>query len=137
MKKVFLDTNVFLRFFVPEDETSFKLSKNLLSLIQEGSLIPYTSNIVFLECYFVLTRTYKFPREKVSNALLQIAAMRNMTIIEKTNTKKALKFWQETGVKLADCLIATQIGKGIPLCTYDTEFKKFPFLSVVTPERVV
>lgn len=137
MKKIFLDTNVFLRFFVPENEQIFQECSSLFASIKEGLLLPYTSDIVMLECYYVLTSFYKAKEVKVRDALLRIFAMRNMTIIEETHTKKALLLWQKTRVKYTDCLIATQVGDGMVLVTYDREFQKLPNLTIVQPSEVI
>lgn len=137
MKKVFLDTNVFLRFFIPTDAQKHKTSKELVSYIEEGLVKAYTSNVVFLECYYVLVSFYKTPRDQVFEIFTRISDMRNITIVEKTDTKGAIALWKETGVKFTDCLIATQVGKGIVLCTYDTEFKKFSFLTSTEPGDIV
>lgn len=137
MKKVFLDSNIFLRFFVPEADQSFQETLQLLSAIDQGLYLPYTSNIVFLECFYVLTSFYKFPKQKVRDALDEIAAIRNMTIVEKGDIREALILWRKTNVKFTDCLIATQVGNGITLATYDREFRKLPGLVVAEPGEVL
>jgi predicted nucleic acid-binding protein len=63
--------------------------------------------------------------------------MRNITIVDTIDTHKALILCKKTGVKLADCLIATQVRKGIVLCTYDKEFSKIPSVRTMTPEEVL
>jgi len=137
MNAIFLDSNIFLRYFVPDNEEKYGHCVSLFKLIDLGTLRPYTSPLVLLECYFVLTRQYKFPNDRVARALVEIEAVRNMTMVNTIDTHQALKLWQKTGVKLADCLITTQVGKGIVLCTYDTEFKKFPFLRTAEPRDIL
>ena len=137
MKKVFLDTNVFLRFFVPSDTEKHRASKELISYIEKGALRAYTSNIVFLECYYVLTSFYKTPRDQVVEIFTRISGMRNITIVEQSDTKQAIALWKQPSVKFMDCLIATQVGKGITLVTYDREFRKFPSLAVADPAEVL
>ena len=136
MKKVFLDTNIFLRFFVPTDAEKHYASKEVVLSIEKGRLKAYTSSIVFLECYYVLTSLYKVPRDRVREILTRIAEMRNMTIREHSHTRKAIALWKQTGVKFTDCLITTQIPKGVTLLSYDGEFAKLPVL-LSTPERFV
>ncbi len=137
MKKIFLDSNIFLRFFVPDNEAMHHECVKLFERIDQGAYRLYTSPIVFLECYFMLTRHYAFSVFKVQNALMEIASMRNMTIVSAINTPHALTLWQKTGMKFADCLIATQVRKDMVLCTYDSEFKKISSLDVATPEQVI
>lgn len=137
MKKVFLDTNVFLRFFISTDSQKHDKSKELISYIEKGLVRAYTSNVVFLECYYVLVSFYKTPRDKVFEIFTRISGMRNITILEQTDTRQAIALWNQTGVKFTDCLIATQVGKGITLVTYDREFRKLPGLAVAEPEEVL
>lgn len=137
MNTIFLDSNIFLRYFVPDNEEKYGHCVSLFKLIDQGTFRPYTSPVVLLECYFVLTRQYKFPNDRVRRALMEIETVRNMTIVNTFDTHQALILWQKTGVKFADCLIATQVGKGIKLCTYDKEFQKISGLSIVEPRDVV
>lgn len=137
MKSIFLDSNIFLRYFVPDNEEKHSHCVSLIKLIDQGTLRPYTSPIVLLECYFVLIRQYKFPNNRVARALAEIEAIRNMTIVNTIDTHQALTLWQKTSVKFADCLIATQVPASVTLCTYDKEFRKIPRLSIIEPGDVV
>ncbi|MBI3956141.1 PIN domain-containing protein [Candidatus Gottesmanbacteria bacterium] len=134
--KVFLDTNIFIRFFVPEDEIVHASVRSLLDQVQQGVLIPYTSSVVLLECSYVLQKNYGFPSVRVQDALDRIVAMRNMTIKETTNIKKALSFWRKTAVKFTDCLIATQVPDGVTFVTYDRDFAKLP-VRAKTPKQIL
>lgn len=134
--KIFLDSNIFLRFFVPDNEKEYTQCDALLRMVDQGSVRPYTSPIVLLECDFVMSRHYKFPKARVLDAIGRIGSMRNITIVNRIDTQRALKLWQQTGVKLADCLIATQVGKGITLVTYDREFRKLPGLTIKEPSEI-
>ena len=71
------------------------------------------------------------------DAVGRIGALRNMTIVNRVDGHRALKLWLETGVKLADCLIATQMVEGITLVTYDREFRKIPGLAVAEPNEIL
>jgi predicted nucleic acid-binding protein len=137
MKKVFVDTNVFLRYFVPEDNNSFEKSKRLFEIIESGGIIPYTSCIVILEIIYVLMRSYKFSFKEISSKIPLILKLRNLIVLEKTNTKKALELYLKHNIKFGDCLIATQIPKGVILCTYDEEFKKIPGLISKKPQEII
>ncbi len=135
--KAFLDSNIFLRFFVPDNEKAYGDCEALLRMIDRGSIRPYTSPIVLLECDFVLSRQYKFPKDRVQDAVGRIGSMRNITIVSRANGQRALKLWRNLGIKLADCLIATQVGKGITLVTYDREFQKIPGITVAEPADIL
>ena len=132
--KVFLETSIFIRYFTADDKKKFKDCVHLLELIEKGAKVrPYTSNIVLLEILFVLTRVYKFSKKEVLEAVQKILNLRNLTLIEKTNTKEAMKTFQRLNIKYADCLIATQVPAGATIVSYDADFSKIKNLSVALP----
>lgn len=124
MIKVFIDTSVFIRFLTRDNQQKFEDCKKFFELIEDGKLRSYTSNIVILEIQFVLIRIYKFSKDKVLNDINSILDLRNLVLIEKTNTQKALKTFSKHNIKYADCLIATQVPKNTKIVTYDDEFSK-------------
>lgn len=135
--KVFLDTNFLLRFFLKDDTVQFEVCKNLISQIEEGKFTVYSSSIVFLEMSYVLKSVYRLPFSDVINILDSVFAIRGITIIEKTNTKLALKFFKKYKVKFTDCLIASQIPKGVILVSFDEELAKIKEIKVKNPQQVL
>lgn len=130
MIKVFLETSFFIRFFTKDDEQKFKDCLKLLELVESGKFRPYISNVVIQEVLFVLTKLYKFSKFQVLKDLDHILSIRNLVLIEQTNTKKALMFFKKFTIKYGDCLIATQVPKDCRLVTYDADFKKIEFLKI-------
>lgn len=133
MKKIFLETSFFIRYFTADNPKKFKDCLKLLEYVENGSLRPYSSNIVIFEIFFVLTRIYKFSTSEVVDSIKKIIAIRNLTLIETTNTKDALKLHEKYQVKYPDCLIATQVPQGAKLVTYDEDFSKIGTLLPTTP----
>lgn len=137
INKLFIDTSVFIRFFTQDDQGKYDDCVKLLELIEKGTVRPYTSNIVFLEIFFVLTSLYKFEKLQVRKSLDIVLQMRNLTLIEKTDTPTALQYFDKYRIKYTDCLIVTQIPKGTRLITYDAEFSKIKSLRPLTPDEVL
>lgn len=136
MTKLFLDTNIFLRFMVPENQTSFSECAKIGELAEKGQIIPYVSSIVIQEIIYTLLRTYKFSRQEVLKKLPLVFELRNLTMIEKTDTLKAFKLYAKYNIKFGDCLIAAQIPKNLTICTYDLDFQKIPGLLTQTPSEI-
>lgn len=132
--KVFLDTNIWLRFLTADNETLYQKCLSLFENIERGRIKPYTSTIVLLEIHFVLAKIYQISKENILKDLSVILKTRNLTLIEKTNFPKALHYYQKYQVKLADCLIASQLPKTTTLCTFDQEFKKIKEIKIATPQ---
>ena len=135
--KIFLDAYIFLRLLVPENSRSYKECKSVFNLISQSKLVPYTSPIVLLEVVYTLQRTYKRPKIMILSWLADAIKLRNLTIIDKTITAKALEYYQKYNIKLGDCYIAAQIPAGCTLCTYDKDFSRLSFLKVATPDMIL
>ena len=135
--KLFLDTNVFLRFFVTESSYFNQECVQLIGFIKNGLIIPYTSNIVLLEFHYVLLKTYKQPKRIIIRDINSILNLRNLYLIENADFKKAMKYYRNHNIKFGDCLIASQIPQNCLLCTYDKDFAKIPGLNIVTPSQVI
>lgn len=136
MKKVFLDTNVWLRLFVKQDPAQFKSSFDLISKIEKGQFKAYTSTIVFLEIHYVAQKLYKIPKEQILIWFDSIKEIRNLTIIEKTKFNLALEYFQKYSVKLADCLIVSQLPPKTVLVTFDKDFKKIKEIKSLEPSQI-
>ena len=86
-----------------------------------------------MEILFVLTKTYGFSKESVLDDMNTLMSLRNLTVIEKSDTKKALALYKKMNIKYLDCLIATQVPKNSRILTYDEEFSKIKTLKSATP----
>ncbi len=137
MKKIFLDTNIFLRFFLKDEESKYKTVYELFEKIEGGMFNPYTSSIVFLELNYVLRRIYKLSVKEVLDHINAIKKMRGMTIVEQTDTDNAIELYRKHKIKLGDCYIAVQIPIGAVLLTYDEDFGKIENLNPQTPETIL
>lgn len=136
MNKVFLDSNVWLRFFA-QDNSQFESVQKLLAATENGQYFPYTSAIVLLEISYVLKTAYKQPKDKINAYLKSICGIRNITIIDKTNIKRSLEISEKTGIKFSDCLIASQIPKEAVLVTFDKEFARVGGIVCKTPAELL
>ena len=137
MKKVFLDTNVFVRFYVDDGETHNEQAKILIESIQEGKLAPYTSSIVLSELNYVLLKLYNVHKKQVIEKLTKIFELRNLVLVERTNIRKAVQYYETHNLKFGDCMIIPQVLKNMPFITFDRDFKKVKGLQVLTPGEVV
>ncbi len=129
MTKIFLDSNIWLRYFL-KDNNQFESVEKLLNSIEEGKYLPYTSSIVLMEIAFVLSRLYKKLNKEIITCLEAILETRNITILEETDSKIAFSYYKELGIKFSDCLIASQIPKDMIFITYDSDFPKIKSLSL-------
>lgn len=135
--KVFVDTNIWVRYFVRDNKEQFEYCSQLIKSIESGKVRSYVSPIVLLELFYVLQSVYDVPRIEVSEDIQAILDMRMITILDRTDSRKAFDVHTNTHVKYSDCLIATQLSKDMILCTYDIDFKKFDGIRVANPKQVL
>ncbi len=130
--RVFIETSAYIRFLTGDDTKKQALVIELFKQIEMGEVRAVTSNIVWLEIVYVLTKLYKFPRLKVAKVISELQDMRSLVTIEKTNTQAALALWRESRLPYGDCVIATQIPGHAELVTFDNDFNKIPGLELYT-----
>ena len=136
MTKIFLDTNIWLRYLVG-DNLQAKECAELIKFVEMGVLTPYTSTVVLLETAYTLKSYYRLKSFQITKILEKILKTRGLTLIEKTSFRKSLNIHKKTKIKLPDCLIATQIPSRTTLVTYDNDFTKIPKLNPQTPKQVL
>jgi predicted nucleic-acid-binding protein len=122
MKKVLIDSNVWLRYFLKDNEEQFLLAKKLIDNVENNKIYPYISSMIFMEIVYVLGKLYLFKKDDIKEVVESILLMRNIVVIKDTDFIKAWRWCNESGVKLADCLIATSMKEKVKLATFDNEF---------------
>lgn len=138
-KAVFLDTNIFLRVIVKEDEKSFRECTELLASIKAGERKAYASSLVLAEINWVLGSFYKFPKPEVILALSGILSLKNLTVDDGYDTLTALSLYERHSVKFIDALLSSHrlvFRKEIPIVSYDKDFSVLP-VKWLKPEEVL
>ncbi len=122
---VFIDTNIFLRAIVKEDEQTFNDCLSFLKTVSNGRIKAITSTLVFMEINFVLLSFYKFPKEKVQQILESILDLPHLKIVDVFDMREAIETYKKTKVKFIDCLIASLLRKkDSKIVSYDLDFDK-------------
>lgn len=135
--KIFIDTNLWVRFFIQDVQAQYEITKSLLSKVEVGELKVYTSTIVLLELQYVLQKLYKLSLEGLIEVFEVIKRLRGITIIDKTDFDLALKFYKQYRIKFTDCLIASQLPEDTILVSFDEELSKIKEVVVKKPQEVL
>jgi len=135
----FIDTNIFLRVFIKDNEGQAIYSRQFLNEIKNGNLKAATSSLVLAEVGWTLNSFYKYDRLKIAKLLNSIINLSGLTIVDKVDWPVALAHFQTKKIKLIDSLIAS--GKQIRekkwvVATYDKDFKKIDTISL-KPEEII
>jgi predicted nucleic acid-binding protein len=106
MKRVFADTNVFLRFLTRDEEGQFERAGHLFAAAAEGRVALVTGPPVLFELAWTLRRAYKVPRERCLDVLSALAALRGLTLLDRERVEAALALARQNGREFADAYIA-------------------------------
>lgn len=123
---LFLDTNVWLRYFTGDAEKQLETVKNILQLANQGNLHLATSTFVLSEFIFVEMSVYKIQKKSVIEDLEAIHQLRGIWIVAKTEFSSSFALFRtnQTSLKWSDCVIASQIPKDYKLCSFDKRLEK-------------
>src|SRR3989344_9598798 len=101
-KKFFIDTNIFLRYFVKEEKQTFKDCLEFFDKIKNKEITAATSAIVLLEINYVLITFYKYPKDKACKIIASIINLQGLKFINDINQLTAIELYKEKNVKFAD-----------------------------------
>lgn len=130
----FLDTNIFLRALIRENEKMSDECLSLLGKVRNNSIEVYTSYLNIAEVAWTLESFYKYPRKKIAGALGSIANLNSLKLINTFNLPLAITLYGEKNIKLIDCMIASLKniqGRKMVVVSYDRDFDR---LGVVRKE---
>ena len=123
----FLDTNIFLRTLIKEDEKTFAECIALFKLLEDGQIQAYTNILVIAEINFVLSSYYKFPKQKVATALESIVQTPKLKIVDDLDAAWGISLFAKENIKFIDCLLASSEflrNKKACVISYDSDFKR-------------
>jgi predicted nucleic-acid-binding protein len=136
--KYFIDTNIFLRYFVKEDSKTHGNCSDLIKIIVNKRVKAATSHLVLAEIAWTLTSYYKVSKRRVVRSLRSIETMSGLSFLDNFKTTAAHDLFQRKNAKYIDCLIASipQIQDNkITVVSYDKDFDKLG-VKRVEPDKV-
>ena len=126
MKKVFVDTNYFLRFLIRGDEEQFQTVSKLLKDGLSGKVVLVTDEVVIFEIYWVLKSFYKIEKEECVRLLIKILELSFIEIEKRSELLVALSTFSKENIELEDGYhLACSVGKKCDeLATFDEKMRK-------------
>lgn len=106
MKTVFVDANVFLRFFTEDKEEQTDRAEALFRKGAGGKLDLVTGPPVLFEVAWTLRRAYGQPREKVLDVLARIAMVPGLRLTDRKLVEEAIRLAQQAGQEFPDAYIS-------------------------------
>ncbi len=112
-----IDTNIFLRTLIPENEKMHDECVALMCAIREGRVRAHTSPIVIAEIVWTLLSFYKLPKAKVLEAVQSITQLRHLGIEARERVDTAFNLYATHNVKFVDavCVVINDVHSSFEL----------------------
>lgn len=124
--KVFIDTDIFLRFLVADNHKTYLLCKKFLEKVEKGETKASVSCLVLFEVIWTLTSLYKISKSDVADRIVSLIAMKGLEVEHKKIFLQTLHVWVSKNVDFNDAFNTcwaeeTGISK---IYSYDKHFDK-------------
>lgn len=102
MMKMFVDTNIFLRYLTKDDPSKYEKCKDLFKKAIEGKITLATSGMVIAELIWTLLSYYKVPKADVIEMVSIIVGTENLFIPEGDIIADALVLYSRKNIDYID-----------------------------------
>mgnify|MGYP005853605569 FL=1 len=99
---IFIDTNVFLRFFVADVEGFYQRAMGLFERAEKGEIRLVTSDMVIAEIVWVLESYYGFKKEEVRTVVETLLHSKGLKVINSDLIEKAIINYVDLDVDFID-----------------------------------
>ena len=106
MRRYFVDSNVFLRFYSEDDQKQRLQVKAMLLRAQRKEIELYCGPPVFFEVAWVLATTYELPHDRILETLETMLCTPNLRVLDVETVKDAIELARKTNQGFADSYIA-------------------------------
>ena len=133
MKRVVVDTSVFIRLFTMDDERKFGKAKELIEKAIKGKIEIFVPFIVVAEIVWVLEKVYRVNRKEISEIVESLINTIGINVELSDIVSHAMKLYKEKNIKFTDAVISswTLYKEMDELITFDeTDFRKVDNLKV-------
>ena len=138
MIAAFVDTNIFIRFFVNDNSDQHRGACHLFKQVRAGQVKLIAPHTVIDEVVFVLSspKLYQRSREEIATCLTPLLKMRGMHVYQREAIVSALALYANSNLDFADCvMIALAKGGQIKsIYSYDKDFDAIEGVKRFEPE---
>ncbi|MBI3342787.1 PIN domain-containing protein [Candidatus Gottesmanbacteria bacterium] len=122
-----VDSNIFLRIIVRDDQKTWQDCIDAISAIEQNHMEAYIPTVVAAEIQYVLKSFYGFEKSSLVKALAAVVGTKHLETVDDLSFSVAVKFFEDYNVKFVDCLLASsrrvQDGNA-SILSYDRDFDK-------------
>lgn len=134
MRRVFVDTNVFLRFLTRDEPAQAEKARRLFASALAGEVIAETSLLVIAEIVWTLESYYGLAHGEVAEHVSTILSTPNLECPNKDMLLEALLSYTERNVDFIDAYHAVLLlrRRDVSLATFDRKhFRRFPGIDLL------
>ncbi len=124
MEKVFIDTNIFLRYLTKDDPAKYERCREIFKKAMEGELSLFTSEMVIAELIWTLLSYYKVAKADVIEKVSIIISSQNLRISNRDLIADSLVLYGQKNIDYVDAYNAVFMklhGLG-RIYSYDEDF---------------
>lgn len=127
---IFIDTNIFLRYFEQGESPEYIKIEELLKSIIRGDITCFTNTMVISEIIWVLDKYYGWGRQEICDNIEFILNTPNIKIKEKNILLNAISIYKQYDIDFIDSFNYSYIkaNNSDEIYTYDKHFDKLESL---------
>lgn len=125
MKELTIDTNIFIRYFINDDEIQYKKAREFFVEIEDKKSKGFISILVITEIIWVLENYYELKRKVFLPKLIHLLLLKDIKIIEidKKKVIDILKTMKEKNIDFTD-LYLLKLYPAQKIFSFDKDIKK-------------
>lgn len=125
MKKYIVDTNIFLRFLLRDNEELFQKAKKYLTDAKEKKIILILIAQVVFEIDYVLRGVYKLSRQESTDYLAKLVKIPYIQVENRVIIAETIEKYKEKNIDLVDLfLMETAKQEKAEVLSFDKDFSK-------------
>jgi predicted nucleic acid-binding protein len=125
-EKVFVDTNIFLRFLTGDDPARAERCRAFFERADRGEMELHISDLTLAELAWTLRSYYARPREEIAAILAQVLDMRSVRVSRKGVLRDAVAMYGQQNVDFIDAYHAAEMRRRElrRIYSYDEDFDR-------------
>lgn len=123
---IFIDTNIFLRYFEQEDvEIALRIGE-LFKRLTKGEITCFTNSMVIIEIIWVLEKYYKWEKVEACENIELILNTPNIRIKERNILKSAVRTYKDMNIDFIDAYnyAYIKVNGASEIYSYDKHYDK-------------
>ena len=132
---IFIDSNIFLRYFEKEDEQSFKKSERFFSKIVSGNIKGISTSLVIAEVVWVLQKFYNWDRKEICSNIELILKTPNIKFKERSVLSRAISIYRDINIDFIDAYNYSYMKNSeiTEIYSFDRDFNRFSDIKRLEP----